>query len=59
MAVTEPSQNLISNGLAILILRHAWRKTFGPNSSGSLAMFTAILRASLRQAALTVGLISR
>jgi hypothetical protein len=39
MAVTEPSQNPISDGLAILISRHAWRKTFGPNSSGNLAIF--------------------
>jgi len=46
MAVTEPSQNPISDGLAILISCHALAQNIRRTSSGSLAMFTAIRCAS-------------
>ena len=42
MAVTEPSQNPISDGLAILISCHALAQNIRRTSSGSLAIFTAI-----------------
>jgi hypothetical protein len=45
MAVTEPSQKPLSDGLAILISCHALAQNIRRTSSGSFAIFAAIRRA--------------